>query len=60
MVVETAGPERVEIAGLPALAGRQESDLVELRTIHVVGMRVRGHLVIGRVVVDERGPGCRP
>lgn len=54
MVMEAARPDDDEVAGFPALACRQEPDLLDFRTIRVVRMGIRSHVMRPRVTVDEQ------
>ena len=54
VVVVAAGAGGVEVTRLAALAGCQESDLIDLGAIPVRGMGVRAHVVRSAVVVHER------
>src|SRR5688500_1286020 len=58
VVVEPAGSHGDEVAGLPALAGIQHADLVQLRAIEVIRMRIRRHVVAPGVTVDEQHPAA--
>ena len=53
VIMKPARPGGIEVAGLSGLAWREESDLIDFRTIHMFGMWVREHFVHGRVVVHE-------
>lgn len=54
VIVIAAGADGIQIARLAALFRLQESDLIDLRAIRVVGMRIRAHIVRAGVVVHER------
>ena len=54
VIVKAARSDGHEIPCLSALAGRQETDLVDLRAIRVLRMWIRRHVVRARVVIDEQ------
>ena len=53
VIVEAAGADGDQVAGLAALARLQQADGVDLRAVVVLGMRIRGHVVRADVHVDE-------
>ena len=59
VVVHVARSRRDEVARLAALPLGEQSDLIDRRTIGVLGMRVRRHLMPLRVVVDDQHPRAR-
>src|SRR5687768_17856386 len=59
VVVDAAGADGDEVAGLPALSRREQSYLIDLGAVRVIGMRIRRDVVPLRVVVDEQHPRAR-
>ena len=53
VIVKPARADGVEVPGLFGLAGRKESDRIDFRAVHVLGMRVREHFVRVGVVINE-------
>src|SRR3954471_19036330 len=53
VVVEAARAHGIEVSGLTALPRCEQADGVDLRADIMLGVRVRGHVVGARVVVDE-------
>ena len=54
MIVKAARLGRHEIAGLPALAVVEHANRIDLGAIRVIGVRIRRHVVLSRILVDEQ------
>ena len=59
VVVEPARPCRIQVPRFSPLSRTQQSDLVQLRAISVVRVRIRRHKVRPAVVVDEQHARAR-